>query len=164
MHAEYAKTTSKLELAALFAGYCLRKWRYQISDFFGRSWHDPLVRMKSPLLYSTVNSLTTRKGCSAEYFLKSIPLKSNSLEFIFPSLSPLSEPAIKSQLAVWISAPQQRIYSTSILRWGLAVPLSIGCMHVMPLGIAGVLLLAPVSSYALFRFNASIRVLTERTR
>ena len=149
-HPEYPKVESKLELGALFAGYCLRKWRYQVSDAFGYYWHQLPLQTNSTFLSNTIynfgNRLTTRR-CSDEYFFKSIPFKTSELEFIFPSS--MQEDRIKNHLASWMGDSQK--YTPKALFFGLLLPTNFY--------VAKFFLLAAQAgfTYHLFRLNATVR-------
>jgi hypothetical protein len=147
-HAEYPSVDSKIELGALFAGYVLRKWRYQISDTFGSYWHQ-LGRKQSyfqTLIYNFGNRLTTRR-CADEYFFKQIVPKTLEIEFIFPTC--LDESLIQKQLSTWIG--DSRKFSPKLLFFGLLLPTNFYIAKWFLIGAqAGF-------SYHVFRLNAVAR-------
>jgi hypothetical protein len=85
LHPAFLPPKNNIEQFALFSSYVVRKWRYQISDFFGYYWHsfgrysyNSNPNIKS--LYTYGNRLSTRKA-SGEYFLKMIPDLTEKIEF-----------------------------------------------------------------------------------
>lgn len=149
-HAEYPKVETKLELGSLFAGYCLRKWRYQLSDSFAYYWHQLPQQTSSTFISKTIynlgNRLTTRR-CSDEYFFKSIPFKTGEIEFIYPSS--LQEDRVKHQLAAWMRDAHK--YAPKSLFFGILLPTNFY--------IAKFFLVAAQAgfTYHLFRLNATVR-------
>lgn len=152
IHPKIMNPRNQYERMLMFAGYCMRKWRFAVSDFFARPWHafgkwtyDENSKLKS--LYSGMNVLTTRK-CVDEYFLKNIAFDSKEVQIIYPTY--LNELLIKQQLRSWLSDSPTR-FKMSAFKWAISTPL---------LFILAKLIFVPANillSYTLFRSVSSFR-------
>jgi hypothetical protein len=142
------KPSNKLELGALFTSYCLHKWRFQISDFFGQYWHS-LSGSQLDYFYKAGNRITTRKA-EDEYFFKAIPNKAEHIEFIFPTS--LNELIIRDQLREWISTSQK--FAPKLAFFSLLLPANFFVAKVL-----GVIPANFFFTYHVFRLNATFRAM-----
>ena len=89
-HNRLLRPTSKGEESLQIASYILRKWRFQAADTLAYYWHSfgHSRATKNPLkgsaIYRLGNRLLTRRSAD-EYFFKSIPQRTENMEFIYPS-------------------------------------------------------------------------------
>lgn len=142
-HCGYLKPKSNPERFALFASYVTRKWRFQISDFFGYHFHK---YSNSPLHYF-ISDLTTRRA-SDEYFFKQIPAKTSNIEFIIPNQIDIKK--VQQQLKYYfLESPK---YSTNLLFSAMLLPTNIFLQKYL-----GFLFSSSLLSYHLFRVNNYFR-------
>ncbi|KAJ3019519.1 UNVERIFIED_CONTAM: hypothetical protein HDU68_010632 [Siphonaria sp. JEL0065] len=119
--------TNALERTLTVAGYASRRVRFNLWDEFAALWH---TRLGSPpssgkqtpndalkkYIYEKGNALGTRKA-DAEYFFKGIPLRSNHIEFIYPSSIPLRQ--VKNQLNEYLLSRNES--KRSLFLWTVVV-------------------------------------------
>ncbi|KAJ3368302.1 hypothetical protein HDU91_000700 [Kappamyces sp. JEL0680] len=141
-HSEFPTARNKLELGAL-------KWRYQVSDYFASHWHAKVGASTSAslqALYRSGNRLTTRKA-SDEYFFKTIPQHTESIEFVYPSS--LSEKTIQDQLLRWLHDSHK--FTPKLVFFGLLLPTNFYIAKWF------LLLANGLFAYHVFRLNGAFR-------
>lgn len=84
-HSRFLLPYNNFEYTGLKLGYALRKWRYQVSDFFAAFWQgygEWAHRVDGTGIHRTLwkwgSKLTTRR-CADEYFLKTVPLRADEV-------------------------------------------------------------------------------------
>ncbi|KAI8893682.1 hypothetical protein BC833DRAFT_607562 [Globomyces pollinis-pini] len=150
-HAQFLAPKNRVEQFGLITSYITRKWRFQISDYFGMHWHmlsHPKYQ-KSKLLssiYSIGNKMTSRK-CLDEYFFKQIPTRTTSIEIIYPESA--NEDYLKKQIQMWLIDSSK--FGKKSLTFALLLPTNfyIAKFYLFAANI--------LFSYHLFRLNAAIR-------
>ena len=156
MHPAFLKPVTRLELGALFTSYVLRKWRFQVSDFFGQYWHQLAKKEDKSLLsnvYKIGNRLTTRKTIG-EYFFRMIPNKTekvnyiDKITFIFPPS--ISEQQVKSELQSWILETPK--YGSHLFLWSILLPVNFYVAKFL-----GLLPANAFFAYHIYRLNSVFR-------
>ena len=152
MHPAFLKPTNKVELGAFFISFVTRKWRYQISDYFGQYWHrlgtrDP--KSYSLKFYNIGNRLTTRKLIS-EYFFRMVPNKSEHITFIIPPS--IDEIKVKQQLQQWMLETSN--YGPKLFIFSMLLPTNFYVAKFLGLLPANALF-----TYHIYRLNSIFRAL-----
>ncbi|KAI8905031.1 hypothetical protein EDD86DRAFT_212107 [Gorgonomyces haynaldii] len=155
LHPRFLKPQTQVEYGALFFSFVLRKWRYQVSDFFGQYWHQFGARVHGTRLqplYWFGNRITTRK-CLDEYLFKMIPKRTQEVEFIFPTS--VSEQQAKETLVRYLS---NKSFGSRLVGWSLMLPTSFFIAKFFVLGANALF------SYNVFRINAAWRASNGQSR
>jgi hypothetical protein len=142
-HCGYLKPKSKPEQFSLFASYVTRKWRFQISDYFGSHFH----KYSNYQLHYKISDLTTRKATD-EYFFKQIPAKTSNIEFVVPNQIDIKK--VQQQLKYYILESPK--YSTNLLFAAMLLPTNIFLQKYL-----GFLFSSSLLTYHLFRVNNYFR-------
>jgi hypothetical protein len=107
-HNRLLKPTSKGEESLQIASYILRKWRFSVSDSLAFYWHSyGHSTQGQSKIYKLGTRLLTRRSAD-EYFFKSIPQRTTSIEFIYPSSCDLT--SIQQQLHHWLKGMSNRVH------------------------------------------------------
>lgn len=100
-HPHFLKPQSPLERSLLVTAYLTRQLRFRFSDLFASRWHTygrECQQLGDDKFYWTVNrKLLHGRKCVDEYFLKSIPTRTKSIEFYFPELVNGGKDGIKKE-------------------------------------------------------------------
>jgi hypothetical protein len=99
LHNRLLNPLNSSEFKLQVSSYILRKWRYTLSDTLAYYWHSFGSHSTSSIWYKLGNRLSTRISAD-EYFFKSIPQRTTTIQFVYPSSCDLTQ--IQLQLQSWI--------------------------------------------------------------